>query len=118
MHYLFSGSKSIHNLALDAPNSREAYARFILALFKKNFATKLRINPVELFDENTDIVEVLETVIKNMSSYNRKQHHTAILGMSGVKGFESIFLIEGMDTSHQDHNRCPKSIGTWLDEHR
>ena len=53
-----------------------------------------------------------------MSLYNRKQHHTAILGMSGVKGFESIFLIEGMDTNHQDHNRCSKFIGTWLDEHR
>ena len=63
--YLFSGPKAIQNLIHENHTSKEAYARFILALFKKKFANKIKLKPLELFDENTDIAEILEKVRKD-----------------------------------------------------
>lgn len=60
--YLFSGPKGIQNLAKEDHDCKDAYARYILALFKKRYANKIKMRAVEMFDTNAKIPEVLETV--------------------------------------------------------
>ena len=60
--YLFSGPKAIQNLANQDHDSKEAYARFILALFKKRYASKIKMPAIEMFANDAKIAEVLETV--------------------------------------------------------
>lgn len=59
--YLFSTEKGIQNLKFDDHNSKDAYCRFILALYKKRYANKIKMSPDEMFG-NANIGDVVKTV--------------------------------------------------------
>ena len=57
--YLFIRPKGIQNLAKEYHDCKDAYARYILALFQKQYANKIKMRAVEMFDINANIPEVL-----------------------------------------------------------
>ena len=67
--YLFSSERGIQCLKDGNPGSFEAYACFILALFKKRFANKIKFKPDELFGTGADLEKTLEVVRQDVWVY-------------------------------------------------
>ena len=58
--FLFSVDKGIQNLK-ENNNCHDAYCRYVLALFKKRFANKIKMKAEEMFG-NPNVTQVLDTV--------------------------------------------------------
>ena len=63
--FLFSKEKGIQNLRFDDHNCEDAYCRFILALYKKRYANKIKMSADEMFG-TTNIGDTLQTVRENV----------------------------------------------------
>ena len=59
--FLFSKEKGIQHLKSDDHSCQDSYSRFILALYKKRYANKIKMSPDEIL-RNTNIGDVLKTV--------------------------------------------------------
>ena len=68
--YLFEGESSIHLLADKESINQDAYARFILALFKKQYANKIKLIAEEIFSSEAKLTQVLEDVRKDTWIYS------------------------------------------------
>ena len=67
--FLFSSAGGIQNLRNETSTNFELYARFILALFKKRFANKIKQKPDELFASGAALEKNLETVRQEVWLY-------------------------------------------------
>ena len=63
--FLFSLGKGIQNLGKDDHSCEDAYCRFILALYKKRYANKIKLSADEIFG-TTEIGDVLKNVRENV----------------------------------------------------
>ena len=67
--YLFDGERGIQVLAQENTLYSDAYAYFILALFKKRYANKIKKKGEELFGASSNIAETLDEVRKDIWVY-------------------------------------------------
>ena len=59
--FLFSNEKGIQNLRLDDHDCKDAYCRFLLALYKKRYTNKIKMTPEEMFG-TANIGDAVKTV--------------------------------------------------------
>ena len=67
--HLFGTTGGIQNLIDESNSNFESYSRFILALFKKRFANKIKQKPDELFSSGAMLDKNLETVRQEVWLY-------------------------------------------------
>ena len=72
--YLFNNENGLQQLADREPRCTEAYTKFIIALYKKRYATKIRMKPEELLGTNVNTSEVLDQVRKDIWIYTMENN--------------------------------------------
>ena len=63
--YLFDKDKGLQHLCKAENNSQGAYVRFVLALFKKKYSTKIKGKPEEILSPAADYSEIISEVQRN-----------------------------------------------------
>ena len=69
--YLFNEENGLQYLKEKEPSLSclESYVRFILAVFKKRYTNKIKLDPVDLLGKNVNLNEVLDSVRKDIWIY-------------------------------------------------